>query len=319
MAGIISRSIECFQYYLKPKSYYENLLISNDDQFNEYIECIYIDTTEDNGENDHLVLEELRDDIFNLVCSIIIKKRDSFLINLDQVFNLRNVIRIRILFFAYFLVVNMVVFYLVPNNNGARSSFLESLRDSMWFSFVESVFVIVIDVVFYKFLYKSLRNRLNKYCYNIFDDDIKEYYDTRGESIFGRNFLTDVSDTDNGFKIQLFKDKLTSQMNSVCVLKPLTVSEEKIIMSIGFIGTLTDKKLKYTIFNKIIDTLEIELNLLKEAHINKQVEMEVICRGIDPDQINFLVKYKGFRRDRLVTHTFKFYKEFNKIRYVKRS
>ncbi|OBA25243.1 hypothetical protein HANVADRAFT_54038 [Hanseniaspora valbyensis NRRL Y-1626] len=88
-------------------------------------------------------------------------------------------------------------------------------------------------------------------------------------------------------------------------------------MSIGFMGTLTDKKLKYTILNKMVDTLDIEFNLLKDGNPDKKVQLEIVSRGIDTDILTFLVKYKGFKKDKVVSNDFKFYKGFNKIRYIK--
>ncbi|KAL6926929.1 hypothetical protein ACO0SA_004012 [Hanseniaspora valbyensis] len=317
MQAITKKIIKNLQFVFRPKNYYHNLLISNDNQFNEYIECINYDIGKNNDDNGDLVLEDLRDKIFNLVCDIMIKKRDYFLIRIDKEFNLRNIVRIRIFFFLYFYILNMLIFYFLPNYEGEYSTFLETLWDSLWFSIFETIYVLIIDIVFYRILYKSIRNRLNKYCYDIYDEDIKEYYDTRGESVFGAKFLTDFDGSDNEFKIQLFKDKVSSQLNSVCVLKPITVIDDKIIMSIGFMGTLTDKKLKYTILNKMVDTLDIEFNLLKDGNPDKKVQLEIVSRGIDTDILTFLVKYKGFKKDKVVSNDFKFYKGFNKIRYIK--
>ena len=141
MQAITKKIIKNLQFVFRPKNYYHNLLISNDNQFNEYIECINYDIGKNNDDNGDLVLEDLRDKIFNLVCDIMIKKRDYFLIRIDKEFNLRNIVRIRIFFFLYFYILNMLIFYFLPNYQGEYSTFLETLWDSLWFSIFETIYV----------------------------------------------------------------------------------------------------------------------------------------------------------------------------------
>ncbi|XBW36111.1 hypothetical protein QEN19_001687 [Hanseniaspora menglaensis] len=319
MTSLRENIISKFQYIFKPSAYYDNLILKNDDQINEYLEFIHIDMKDENSKRNSLfTLEELGDKIFNLVCTAMIKQRDSFLIHVDKELDIRNMLRIRCLLFFYFLSINTVVFLLVSKSKKNFSAAAELFK-ALCFSLIETLYMILIDLIFYRLIFKYLKKKLSAYCYEVCDQDIKDYYDTRGSNVFGTDFLTDFIKEDSAYNIQLFKDKSSSQLNSVCILKPIEVSDEEISMTIGFVGTLTDKKLKFTILDKMFENLESEFMLLKEGNPNKKVTLSVVLRGIETELIHFLVRYKGFKKECNVTNDFKWQPQFNKVKFVKRA
>ncbi|OBA26581.1 hypothetical protein HANVADRAFT_53044 [Hanseniaspora valbyensis NRRL Y-1626] len=307
--------------HFKTKSYYNDLIISNQDVFSEYIECIEIDSK--NSLEIFNKEENLKEKIFNLVCNIMIKKRDSLLIQIKKQFDWKNFIKKNILFSIFLSILGFFSYsfgYLYAKRDATfKEVFLASIR----YNLQQCCYFIVIEFILYEVIFRRLKRKVNQHAFDIYDEDIKEYYDTRGESVFGNDFfLSENTITNNSnrndFKIQVFKDKLSNQLNSVSIVKPLVESDDKIIMSIGFMGTLTDNKLMYTILDKMIDNIILDYELLKENYVNKSVELEFISRFIDSDLLNFLINCKGFKVDKQLTHSSKYYKGFNKFRFVKK-
>ncbi|OBA26579.1 hypothetical protein HANVADRAFT_53042 [Hanseniaspora valbyensis NRRL Y-1626] len=310
------------QKQFKPQAYYKNLIISDQNYFNEYVECVQID--EKNAEQVFDQEENLKEKIFNLVCSIMIKKRDSLLIEIKKQFNFKSFIKKSIVMFILISTMNFFFFVFTYLFVYREAGFQEEFQEELKYNLKLCVFLIVVDFISYEIVSRRIEKKFKKNSYELYDNDIREYYDTKGESVFGNNFfLSDDINSSNGinndFKIQIFKDKMSNQLNSVSIVKPLIERDDKIIMSIGFMGTLTDSKLMYTIFDKMIDNIIFDYELLKEACVDKKVELEFISRGIDNDLLNFLIKCKGFKNETQVTNSYKNFKGFNKFRYIKKT
>ena len=306
--------------HFKTKSYYNDLIISNQDVFNEYIECIEIDSK--NSVEIFDKEENLKEKIFNLVCNIMIKKRDSFLILIKKEFDWKNFIKNNIYFAIWFSIVNFFSFSIGYLSTHRDAKFKEIFLRSARYNLEQCFYVMIIEFILYEVVIRRMKRKINQHAYDIYDEDIKEYYDTRGESVFGNDFFlsenTTINNNRNDFKIQVFKDKLSNQLNSVSIMKPLVESDDKIIMSIGFMGTLTDNKLMYTILDKMIDDIIMDYESLKENYVNKKIQLEFISRFIDTDLLSFLTNCKGFKVEKQLTHSSKYYKGFNKYRFVKK-
>lgn len=313
MDNMLVKAQRLVQDTFKTKAYYSRQVME-DEHLNEYIDCIQIDS-----DSKIAILDEdnnLREKIFHLVCNVMIKKRDAFLTEVSRAFSVKHYVRHSILIFIAVIIVNTTVFLVVHSFFKSKIPVLFTLKQAFKMSFWEMIEFFIMDLIMYRFSYKKVKRRLDAYSYIECDNDIKEYYETEGENIYGKRFLS-ASDDNADLNIQIFKNKLSNELIGACILKPLVITQEKVIIPIGFIGTLSDDKLKYTILNKMADTVIFDYDLLKEAHIGKKVEIELITRYINFDMLRFLTTCKGFKNDKMITNEYKFYKGFNKFRFTK--
>lgn len=314
MDNLISKAQTALQNCFKTKNYYSRQVME-EEQFNEFIDCIQID-----NDSKIAILDEnnnLREKIFNLVCNIMIKKRDAFLTHVSREFSVRQYVRKSIIICIIVLILNTAIISFVHSFFRSKNiTFQFSLKVALKLSFWEMIQFFIMDLIMYRFVYKKIKRRIDAYSYIECDNDIKEYYETEGENVYGKRFLS-ASDDNADLNIQIFKNKLSNELIGTCVLKPLVITEEKVVIPIGFIGTLSDDKLKFTILNKMVDTMIFDYELLKEAHVGKKVEIELITRYINFDLLRFLTTYKGFKLDKMITNDYKFYRGFNMFRFTK--
>lgn len=296
--------VSWFSELTKNKAYYQKQIFEEDTQFYEYISETNLDA---DIPEDYEYIDEHRDTIFNSIFDLMLAKRDSFLVGIENEFSMRNIFRIRLGFLFYFLFINTLVF-----------SFGKSpVYNIIIFSLAETVYVSVIDIVMYRITYKYFAKKIMQYSYEVYDKDAKEYYDSYGKIVFGANFLSDYTESDKGYKIQIFKDKASDSINSVCVVKPIVEDEGQITMRIGFMGTSTDKKLRVNIFNKMVEKVLTEQQRLKQDYPGLRVSVKIVLRPIDRDLLLFLKKFKDFKFLRYETNEFKLCKGFEKVTFVK--
>ena len=288
----------------KSKAYYEKQLFEDETQFYEYLSEINLDSSLD---EDYEYINKNRDLIFNRIFELMLKKRDQFLVAVDKEMSLRNVLRIRIGFIFYFLFTNTLIF-------GFKESALFNIAV---YSLAEWIYVMLLDLLLYRWIYKSFKKKIFKYSYEVCDEDSQEYYQSYGKSVFGSNFLSEFDDSDRGYKIQIFKDKASDDINSICVIQPIIELEDKITIKIGFMGTSTDKKLKTNILNKMVEKVCLEQEKLKQDHPGLQVTIEITTRSIDAEFHNFLINFKEFKFAKYETNEFKLFRGFNKVTFTR--
>ena len=288
----------------RTKAYYEKQLFEDETQFYEYLSEINLDSSLD---EDYEYINKNRDLIFNRIFELMLKKRDHFLVAVDKEMSLKNVLRIRIGFIFYFLFVNTLIF-------GFKESALFNIAV---YSLAEWIYVMLLDLLVYRWMYKSLKKKIFKYSYEVSDEDSQEYYQSYGKSVFGSNFLSEFDDSGRGYKIQIFKDKASDDINSICVIQPIIELEDKITIKIGFMGTSTDKKLKTNILNKMVEKVCLEQEKLKQDHPGLQVTIEITTRPFDEEFHNFLINFKEFKFAKYETNEFKLFRGFNKVTFTR--
>lgn len=288
----------------KSKAYYEKQLFEDETQFYEYLSEINLDSSLD---EDYEYINKNRDLIFNRIFELMLKKRDQFLVAVDKEMSLRNVLRIRIGFIFYFLFVNTLIF-------GFKESALFNITV---YSLAEWIYVVLLDLLVFRWMYKIIKKKSFKYSYEVCDKDSQEYYQSYGKSVFGSNFLSEFDDSERGYKIQIFKDKASDDINSICVIQPIIELEDKLTIKIGFMGTSTDKKLKTNILNKMVEKVCLEQEKLKQDHPGLQVTIEITTRSIDAEFHNFLINFKEFKFAKYETNEFKLFRGFNKVTFTR--
>ena len=288
----------------RTKAYYEKQLFEDETQFYEYLSEINLDSSLD---EDYEYINKNRDLIFNRIFELMLKKRDHFLVAVDKDLSWKNIVRVKLLLFLYFLFTNSILF-----------CFRESaLFNIAVYSLAEWIYVMLLDLLLYRWMYKSLKKKKFKYSYEVCDKDSQEYYQSYGKSVFGSNFLSEFDDSGRGYKIQIFKDKASDDINSICVIQPIIELEDKITIKIGFMGTSTDKKLKTNILNKMVEKVCLEQEKLKQDHPGLQVTIEITTRPFDAEFHNFLINFKEFKFAKYETNEFKLFKEFDKKTYTR--
>ncbi|CAI8501545.1 unnamed protein product [Hanseniaspora opuntiae] len=286
----------------KTKAYYENQIFEDETQFYEYITEINLDS---NNVDDYEYIQKNRDLIFNSLFELKLKKRDECLVNVQNDLSVRAILRTRLGYFLYFMVVNTFIFF------SSSSAVFKIIA----YSFFEVIYVTIIDVFMYQILIKYVKRKLMRNLYEAYDKDSQEYYQSLGADVFGLKFLSDYDDSQKGYKIQIFKDKESGVINSMCVTQPIIESDDKMTIRIGFMGTSTEKKLKINIMNKMISKVCVEQDKLKQAHPGLQVNVEIVSRLLDTGMLNFLVKCKDFKFEKYVDNEYKLFTGVNKGLY----
>lgn len=287
---------------LKTKAYYEKQIFKDETQFYEYITEINLDS---NNDDDYEYIQKNRDLIFNSLFELKLKKRDECLINVQKAHSIRNIVRTRLAFFLYFLLVNTFIFF----------SSASAVYKIIVYSFVDVIYVTLVDVVLYHIFTKYVVRKIMRILYEAYDKDSQEYYQSRGADVFGMNFLSDYDDSQKGYKIQIFKDKESGIINSMCVTQPIIESDDKMTIRIGFMGTSTDKKLKINIMNKMISKVCLEQDKLKQDHPGLKVNVEIVSRLLDTGMLTFLGRCKDFKFEKYLENEYKIFKGVNKCLY----
>ncbi|OEJ84590.1 hypothetical protein AWRI3578_g2594 [Hanseniaspora opuntiae] len=286
----------------KTKAYYENQIFEDETQFYEYIAEINLDS---NNVDDYEYIQKNRDLIFNSLFELKLKKRDEFLVNYQKELSLRNIIRTHLAFLPYFMVTNAFIFF----------SSASVIYGVFVYSFLEVIYVTLVNVVLYQICFKYLKRKVIKKLYEAYDKDSQEYYQSRGTDVFGSNFLSDYDDSQKGYQIQIFKDKESGVVNSMCVTQPVIESDDKMTIRIGFMGTSTDRKLKINIMNKMISKVCLEQDKLKQDHPGLQVNVEIALRLLDTEMVTFLGRCKDFKFEKYVDGEDKLFKGLSKCLY----
>jgi len=288
----------------KSKAYYEKQLFEDETQFYEYLSEINLDSSLD---EDYEYINKNRDLIFNRIFELMLKKRDQFLVTVEKETSWKNMMRMKLILFFYLLFVNTLIFIF-------RESALFNIAV---YTLAEWIYVVLLDLLVFRWMYKIIKKKIFKYSYEVCDKDSQEYYKSYGKSVFGSNFLSEVDDSDRGYKIQIFKDKASDDINSICVIQPIIELEDKLTIKIGFMGTSTDKKLKTNILNKMVEKVCLEQEKLKQDHPGLQVTIEITTRSIDAEFHNFLINFKEFKFAKYETNEFKLFRGFNKKTYTR--
>ena len=286
----------------KTKAYFENQIFEDETQFYEYITETNLDS---NNDDDYEYIQKNRDLIFNSLFHLKLKKRDECLVNVQKDFSIRNLFRTRLAIYLYFMVVNTFTSF----------SSISAVYKIFAYSFFELIYVSIVDVVMYHILYKYLKRKLMRNLYEAYDRDSQEYYQSLGADVFGLKFLSDYDDSQKGYKIQIFKDKESGVINSMCVTQPIIESDDKMTIRIGFMGTSTDKKLKINIMNKMISKVCLEQDKLKQDHPGLQVNVEIALRLLDTEMVTFLGRCKDFKFEKYVDGEDKLFKGLSKCLY----
>lgn len=286
----------------KTKAYYQKQIFEDETQFYEYISEIDLDS---NNDDDNEYINKNRDLIFNTLFELKLKKRDECLVTVQNELSIRNIVRTRLAYFVYFIFFNTLIFY----------SSASVVYNVMVYSFCEVIYVTLIDVVVYQVLIKYLRKKILRSLYEAYDKDSQEYYQFLGADVFGSDFLCDSDKSKKGYKIQIFKDKESGIINSMCVTQPIIESDDNITIKIGFMGTSTDKKLKINIMNKMISKVCIEQDKLKQDHPGLKVNVEIVSRLLDTEMLTFLTRFKDFKFEKYLENEYKFLKGMNKCLY----
>ncbi|OBA26580.1 hypothetical protein HANVADRAFT_53043 [Hanseniaspora valbyensis NRRL Y-1626] len=305
---------------METEFYGKKIYMPDEKYFSEYIECIQIDKK--NAAQIFDEKENLKEQISTVICNAMITRRDDWLIKTKKRFAFGNFTK-SISSVIKCLAQLCTVAKALSLYSEKFNAFIEKIVLAVYqCRFVNIWSLIALVIFYYEIIYRKLKKTRVKYAYEVCDEDIKEYCDSRGESIFDRHFFlksdSNSSNTNNDFKIQIFKDKLSNQVNSVSIVKPLIESDDKVVMSIRFMGTLAENTLMYTILDKMINNIIFDFEILKEEYVNKSVELEFISRDYDDDLLEFLTECQGFEREEQVSHSYKFLKGFNKLRYVKK-
>ena len=288
----------------KSKAYYEKQLFEDETQFYEYLSEINLDSSLD---EDYEYINKNRDLIFNRIFELMLKKRDQFLVTVEKETSWKNMVRMKLILFFYLLFVNTLIFIF-------RESALFNIAV---YTLGEWIYVMLLDLLVFRWMYKIIKKKSFKYSYEVCDKDSQEYYKSYGKSVFGSNFLSEFDDSDRGYKIQIFKDKASDDINSICVIQPIIELEDKLTIKIGFMGTSTDKKLKTNILNKMVEKVCLEQEKLKQDHPGLQVTIEITTRPFEEEFYKFLINFKEFKFAKNETNEFTLFQQFDKKTYTR--